>query len=95
MFRTFKVIVFSLSLCCAVVATPKQAEASKVPGIAYAFYIGGAALNLTSMVASSYYLGTKKNTPIGWDIFSYTVGGLTFGTGLAMAPATLGRCFLA
>ena len=89
MFRIFKVLLFSLSLCCAVVATPKPAQATDGhhTGDIFAAIIltvgGGAALNLTSIVASSVYLGKGKHSPLGWQIFSYTVGGLTAGIGIA------------
>jgi hypothetical protein len=44
-----------------------------------------AAINLVSIVPSAIYLGNKKRSPIGWQVYGYLVGGLTFGLGLASA----------
>ncbi len=87
--KRLKTLILCIVLCVAVTAQPQQAKAEVDPyGDVFAtiFLVlgAGSALNLTSIIASSYYLGSKKYSPLGWQIFSYTVGGLTFGTGVAL-----------
>ena len=87
--KHIKTFLFCVALCAAMTTAPKQVQASDTHmGDIFAAVIltvgGAAAMNLTSIVASSVYLGKGKHSPLGWQIFSYTVGGFTVGTGIAV-----------
>ena len=74
----------TLSLGVLVQSKPAQAGDGLGSGLAIVLgiYGGVAAANATSIAASSVYLGMERPSPVGWQVYSYAVGGLTFGAGL-------------
>ena len=86
--QRLRVMTVCATLILAVMAQSKPVQANEGHGLAAAIVpalvltTGAAALNITSIVASSIYLGKKKHSPLGWQILSYSAGGLTLGTGL-------------
>ena len=93
MVRRLKILAVSVLLSVGLMAHPGTAQASEV-GVGEAILIGVTvigvvgALNLTSIVASSVYLGMKKHSPLGWQIFGYGIGGITLGVGVAYAAGS-------
>jgi hypothetical protein len=83
--------LLALFLVLGMMVQSGSAEATVQTGLGEAIVIGvavvgvGAVLNLTSIVASSVYLGMKKRSALGWQVFGHTVGGLTLGVALVYA----------
>ena len=90
--KRFIMILLGLTLSTGLMSTNNKAHASSGMGDVMAIALGTAILvggaNLTTIISSSVYLAKEKEAPLGWQIFNYTISGLTFGTGTVMTVAS-------